>query len=185
MKYTEKVLQIVKKAVEQLSQLSEQERQLDTAYNRGKVSTEDYKTQKAEIREISDQIRQAEQLKLQQAKSGYVAAVRKASQVDGVKLHEDARILQMDIKLTPYQFEALAEKHKDNPLMLQLLQAYGEKHEGLYAVMVPTATTKEAEFDGFISAAADSLRTPDSLKAAMFIEGHYTPKYCTEGEEPA
>ena len=37
-------------------------------------------------------------------------------------------------------------------------------------------------FDSFVGSAMSTLRTPDSLSAAMFQDGKYTPAVCTESE---
>ena len=86
------------------------------------------------------------------------------------------------MKMTAHQFEMMVEKHKDNPLMAQLLQEYSNKHEGLYAGFLPTVDGKAAAFDDYVSAAMNTLRTPDSISAAMFQDGKYAPQFCTESE---
>ena len=119
---------------------------------------------------------------LQDTGKAYREAVEKGAEIDSTMLHDDAKLLQLDMKMTAHQFEALVEKHKDNPLMAQLLQEYSDKHEGLYTGYLPTAEAKINAFDSFVAAAQNTLRTPDSLSAAMFQEGKYIPVVCTESE---
>ena len=65
--------------------------------------------------------------------------------------------------------------------MLQLLQEYSTKHDGKYG-LVPSGTSKINAFDGFVGAALNAVRTPDSLQSAFFQGGKYTPQICTESE---
>lgn len=119
--------------------------------------------------------------KLQDTGKAYREFVEQGNQVDSSMLHDDAKLLQLDVDFTQYQFDNLVEKHKDNPLMLQLLQEYSAKHDGKYG-LVPSGASKINAFDGFVGAALNAIRTPDSLQRAFFQDGKYTPQICTESE---
>ena len=98
-------------------------------------------------------------------------------------LHEDAQLLQLkSLDLTPRQFSALVEKHKDNPLMTSLLKGYADTREGLYADYLPGPEEKVNEFNGYADAANNALRSPASMQAALFADGRYTPAACTESD---
>lgn len=182
MKYTEKVMGIVKAAVSQLEGVSERLRDLERRYKAESISSTDYAARRAELGKQRDMIRLDAEQKLVEAGEGYRKAVEKGSEIDSTMLHDDAKLLELDMKMTPHQFEALAEKHKDNPLMAQLLQDYSDKHEGLYAGFLPTADAKIAAFEDFVGSARNTVRTPDSMQAAFFQDGKYTPQICTEAE---
>jgi hypothetical protein len=182
MKYTEKVMNIVRNALSQMGQLSGQIEDLNNRFKAEEICGKDYQAQKEELERQKETVRMAATQQLQSVGTAYREAVKRGAELDGGMLHEDAKLLQLDMKMTPHQFEALVEKHKDNPLMAQLLQEYSEKHEGLYAGFLPTDDVKINAFDGFVNAAQNTIRTPDSFSSAMFQDGKYTPAICTESE---
>lgn len=182
MKYTEKVMNIVKGALSKMEQITGQIKELDIRFKAEEISGVDYQAQKAELEKQLNHARYEANQQLQDTGKAYREAVEQGAEIDSTMLHDDAKLLQLDMKMTAHQFEALVEKHKDNPLMAQLLQEYSDKHEGLYAGFLPTVKAKINAFDGFVGAAQNTLRTPDSLSAAMFQDGKYTPAVCTESE---
>lgn len=167
MKYTEKLMNVVKNALPRMEQITGKIEDLNRRFKAEGIAGRDYLAQKAELQNIG---------------RAYREAVKQGAVIDGTMLHDDAKLLQLDMKMTAHQFEVLVEKHKDNPLMAQLLQEYSDKHEGLYAGFLPTVDAKISAFDGFVDAAMSTIRTPDSMQAAFFQDGKYTPQICTEVE---
>lgn len=182
MKYTEKVMNIVKSALSEMEQIAEQIEELNRRFKAEEISGKDYQAQKAELEKQQETVRLDATQKLQETARSYRVAVEQGAEIDSTMLHEDAKLLQLEMKMTPHQFEALAEKHKDNPLMVQLLQEYSNKHEGLFAGFLPTVEAKINAFDGFVRSAGNAIRTPDGLQAAFFQAGKHTPQFCTESE---
>lgn len=182
MKYTDIAINAVKSAIERQKHLKAQEKALKAEYQAGNITAREFRKKQEEIKQQLQAVNIETLQKLNEIETAYKQAVHKAAELEGGKIHEDAKLLQLDIKMTPQQFEALAAKHQNNPLMLQLLREYSNKHEGLYADMVPSPTAKTEEFAGFIRSAVNAVRTPDGLQAAMFVEGKYTPQFCTESE---
>ena len=182
MKYTDRVMNIVNDALSQMEQIAGQIKELDRRFKAEEISGVDYQAQKAELEKQLNAARYEANQQLQDAGKAYRETVEKGAEIDSTMLHEDAKLLQLDIKMTAHQFETLVEKHKDNPLMVQLLQEYSDKHEGLYAGFLPTVAAKINAFDGFMRSAQSTLRTPDNLQAAFFLDGKYTPAVCTESE---
>ena len=182
MKYTEKVMNIVKGALSKMEQITGQIKELDIRFKAEEISGVDYQAQKAELEKQLNAARYEANQQLQDTGKAYRETVEKGAEIDSTMLHDDAKLLQLDMKMTAHQFEALVEKHKDNPLMAQLLQEYSDKHEGLYAGFLPTVEAKVRAFDSFVGSAQNTLRTPDNLQAAFFLDGKYTPAVCTESE---
>lgn len=182
MKYTDRIMNIVKDALSRMGQITGQIKELDRRFKAEEISGVDYHAQKAELEKQLAANRLDAAQKLQETGKAYREAVEQGAEIDSIMLHDDAKLLQLDMKMTAHQFEALVEKHKDNPLMAQLLQEYSDKHEGLYAGFLPTVQAKINAFDSFVGSAQNTLRTPDSLSAAMFQDGKYTPQFCTESE---
>ena len=182
MKYTDRVMNIVKDALSRMEQITGQIKGLDRRFKAEEISGMDYQAQKAELEKQLEANRLDAAQKLQATGKAYREAVEQGAEIDSTMLHDDAKLLQLDMKMTAHQFEALVEKHKNNPLMAQLLQEYSDKHEGLYAGFLPTVEAKINAFDSFVGSAMSTLRTPDSLSAAMFQDGKYTPQFCTESE---
>lgn len=182
MKYTDRVMNIVKDALSRMEQITVRIKELDRRFKAEEISGMDYQAQKAELEKQQEANRLDAAQKLQETGKAYRETVEQGAEIDSTMLHDDAKLLQLDMKMTAHQFEALVEKHKDNPLMAQLLQEYSDKHEGLYAGFLPTVEAKINAFDSFVGSAQNTLRTPDSLSAAMFQDGKYTPQFCTESE---
>ncbi len=182
MKYTEKVMNIVKGALSRMEQISGLIEDLTGRFKAEQISGVDYAAQKNELEKQLDTTWLEANQQLQDTGKAYREAVEQGAEIDSTMLHDDAKLLQLDMKMTAHQFEALVEKHKDNPLMAQILQEYSDRHEGLYAGFLPTVEAKINAFDGFVGAAQNTIRTPDSLSAAMFQDGKYTPQICTESE---
>ena len=182
MKYTDRVMNIVKGALSKMEQITGQIKELDIRFKAEEISGVDYQAQKTELEKQLNTARYEANQQLQDTGKAYSLAVEKGAEIDSTMLHDDAKLLQLDMKITAHQFEALVDKHKDNPLMAQLLQEYSDKHEGLYTGYIPSVAGKTGAFNSFVGAAMDTIRTPDSLSAAMFQDGKYTPQFCTESE---
>lgn len=181
MKYTEKVMSIVNGAMSQREQIVSQIADLDAKLKAERITAAVYREEKSALEKQLETIRMDAAQKLQDTGKAYREFVEQGNQIDSSMLHDDAKLLQMDVDFTQHQFDTLVEKHKDNPLMLQLLQEYSTKRDGKYG-LVPSGASKMDAFDGFVGAALDAIRTPDSLKTAFFQEGKYTPQICTESE---
>ena len=175
-------MNITKDALSRMEQITGQIEDLNRRFKAEEISGVEYAAQKAELEKQREAVRMDAAQKLQETGKAYGLAVEKSSEIDSTMLHDDAKLLQLDMKMSAHQFEVLAEKHRDNPLMAQLLQEYSDKHEGLYAGFLPTVAAKINAFDGFVKSAQNTLRTPDSLQAAFFQDGKYTPAVCTESE---
>lgn len=182
MKYTDRVMNIVKDTLSRMEQITGQIKELDRRFKAEEIPGADYQAQKAELEKQREAVRLDASQKLQETGRAYSLVVEKGSEIDSTMLHDDAKLLQLDMKITAHQFEALVDKHKDNPLMAQLLQEYSNKHEGLYTGYIPSAAGKTGAFNSFVGAAMDTIRTPDRLSAAMFLDGKRTPQICTESE---
>ena len=182
MKYTDRVMNIVKDALSRMEQITVQIKELDRRFKAEEISGVDYQAQKAELEKQLNTARYEANQKLQDTGKAYREAVEQGAEIDSTMLHDDAKLLQLDMKMTAHQFETLVEKHKDNSLMAQLLQEYSNKHEGLFAGFLPTVEAKISAFDSFVGSAQNTLRTPDSLSAAMFQDGKHIPQFCTESE---
>jgi len=181
MKYTDRIMHIVNSAMATRAQIVKQIEDLDAKLKAERITVAVYREEKAALEKQLEADRMDAAQKLQETGKAYREFVEQGNQIDSSMLHDDAKLLQMDVDFTRYQFDALVEKHKDNPLMLQLLQEYSNKRDGKYG-LVPSGTSKINAFDAFVGAAMDAIRTPDSLKAAFFLDGKYTPQICTESE---
>ena len=105
------------------------------------------------------------------------AAVDAWNALDGSKLHPDAELLKLDLPMNQTQFQQLADKHKDNSLMLSLLAAYADRHqeEPLFADRPADEKTRKSEFSDFCERAAGCIRNHNRIAAAMFLGGKYIP----------
>lgn len=181
MKYTDRIMDIVKSAMTKRDQIVGQIAELDAQLKAERITLAVYREKKASLEKQLEAIRMDAAQKLQDTGKAYRELVEQGNQIDSSMLHDDAKLLQLNVDFTQHQFDALVEKHKDNPLMLQLLQEYSTKHDGKYG-LVPSGASKINAFDGFVGAALNAVRTPDILQSAFFQDGKYTPQICTESE---
>lgn len=182
MKYTEKVMGIVKDSLALIEQVKTEREDLKFRHENGEFTDKWFAVKNRELDSKEEELRLEASRLLQEAGKAYCAMVEKTTEIDGAMLHDDAKLLQMDLKMTPHQFEVLVEKHRENPLMSQLLREYSNKHEGLYASFAPTAADKIGAFNDFVGKAMDTVRTPDTMTAALFQDGKCIPQICLEGE---
>ena len=182
MKYTDRIMTVVNGAMSQCEQIVNQMADLDARLKAERITAAVYREEKVILENQLEAVRMDAAQKLQETGNAYRKFVEQGNQIDSSKLHDDAKLLQMDMKMTPYQFEALVEKHKENPLMAQLLQEYSNKHEGLYAGFIPTPEARISAFDAFVGYARDTIRNPNSIKAGLFLDGRCTPLHCAESE---
>lgn len=182
MKYTEKVMSIVKDSMALIEKIETEREDLKTRHENGEFTDTWYDVKNKELDGKVTAVRLEASRLLQETGKAYSAMLEKNSEIDGTMIHEDAKLLQLDIKMTPHQFEVLVEKHRDNPLMSQLLRDYSNKHEGLYSSFPATAEDKIGAFNDFVGAAMDTVRTPDTMPAALFQDGKLIPQACTESE---
>ena len=181
MKYTDRIMTIVNGAMSQREQIVNQMADLDAQLKAERITAAVHRENKASLEKQLEAIRMDAAQKLQETGKVYREFVEQGNQIDSSMLHDDAKLLQMDVDFTQHQFDTLVEKHKDNPLMLQLLQEYSTKRDGKYG-LVPSGASKMDAFDRYVGAALDAIRTPDSLKTAFFEEGKCSPQICTESE---
>ncbi len=180
MKYTEKVQEIVARAVEELKACRAHSDELGEKYRREEIGGNAYREQLYQIEQKAIDIRTKWNTELEQIRQAYMATVEEGSLVDGSMLHEDAKLLEMGLTLTEWQYTKLVEKHRGNQLMTQLLRQYGERHPGLYADMPASPEIKKSEFNGYINAAKNVVSVPDTMQAALFETGTYIPSAATE-----
>ena len=183
MKYTEKVMNTVNGAVAKFGAVSTKTEDVEKQYLENRITGSVYSEKKEELRREREAVYFDALQQIEATKAAYSSAVERATELSGSMLHEDAALLTTPgLTLTAHQFTALVERHKENPLMVQILKDYSNSHKGLYADFIPGADEKISGFSSFCDAATNCLRSPDSMSAAFFLDGKYTPNYCTEEE---
>lgn len=183
MKYTDRVMNSVNSMMEQFEGISAEEKRLKEQYAREEIAGKVFNEKTAELRARREEVRGTILKQIEKARADYQGTVERNGEISASMLHDDAKLLQMEgLNLTKRQFTALVQRHQDNPLMAQLLRNYQQKHEGLYSDYVPDTEQKIKDFDDFASAARATVRDPDTMQAAFFLSGRYTPKYANESD---
>ena len=178
MKFTEKVSNLVNLTLSSYSSINEKKAEAEKLYEMSSITGDVYAKKMQALRQSHDEIYHDALRQIETAKTAYVNSVMQGTELSGDMIGSDAALLT----LTPYQFSALVDKHLENPAMTQLLKDYSNRHEGMYADFIPGADEKISGFCGFCDAAINCLRDPSTLSAAMFLDGKYTPNYCSESE---
>ena len=101
MKYTEKVMDIVKRTVASMEQITGQIQELEARYKADQISGVEYQEKKAELQKQRDLLRLDATQKLLETGKAYRTAVEQGTEIDGTMLHEDAKLLQLDFKNDP------------------------------------------------------------------------------------
>lgn len=192
MKYTEKVINIVKNARYKMKEIDEQinaaNAELSAKRIKNRNSTyppEDTYQLEEKIKELSEKKFYTGNTAEDKLRSIYSEYIEKIQNFSGDMLHEDSKLLSLDgIVLSYKQFSNLVEKHKENPLMIQLLSNYNEKHAIQYNGVLPTIEQKKNDFNSFIDEATAivNLNREDFL-AGNFMRGDYTPESVFEDVE--
>lgn len=183
MKFTEKVSNLVNLTLSSYSSINEKKAEAEKLYEMSSITGDVYAKKMQALRQLHDEIYHDALRQIETAKTAYVNSVMQGTELSGDMIGSDAALLTTPgLTLTPYQFSALVDKHLENPAMTQLLKDYSNRHEGMYADFIPGADEKISGFCGFCDAAINCLRDPSTLSAAMFLDGKYTPNYCSESE---
>ena len=125
MKYTEKVMDTVKDAVVKFGAVSEKAADVEKQYLENRITGSVYSEKKDELRREREAVYFDALQQIEETKAAYSSAVERATELSGSMLHEDAALLTTPgLTLTAHQFTALVERHKENPLMVQILKDY-------------------------------------------------------------
>lgn len=183
MKFTEKVSNLVNLTLSSYGSINEKKAEAEKLYEMSSITGDVYAKKMQALRQAHDEIYHDALRQIETAKTAYVNSVMQGTELSGDMIGSDAALLTTPgLTLTPYQFSALVDKHLENPAMTQLLKDYSNRHEGMYADFIPGADEKISGFCGFCDAAINCLRDPSTSSAAMFLDGKYTPNYCSESE---
>lgn len=180
MKYTEKIMQLVEEMATKQTENFEKENNLRHEYQNERITGVVYAERMAELK---DQVN-AELVKtageIEATRKAYAEAVKAGNIVDGSMLDKDAELLKLPIDLTSDQFNALVDRHRNNPLMCELLRDYQSKRSGKYDCYLPTPEQKISDFSKFCETASSVIKDPNSIQAGFFADGSYTPQSATE-----
>lgn len=178
MNYIEEVKKAVDAALEQRAAIGKSLDELNARYDAQRIGGADYAEQKAQLAARQEESRLSAAAEIMRLEKEHAADVDRAfSTVDAAQLDPDAQLLELkNFKPTPEQFAALAEKHRENRLMSQILAEYQSQHPDLNGVYIPSAEGKKQRFSDYAAAARQTVANPDSLQAAFFLDGKYTPQ---------
>lgn len=178
MNYANEVMAVVKEALNRYSTINEKMEALKARFQADDIGSSAYSEILADLNAQKDEAHLSAAGKIMQLEKEYAEAVEKLhATVDASQLDPDAQLLELEnFKPTPEQFAAMAEKHRGNRLMTQLLLEYQNKHPGLGGVYIQSAEETIRQFNQYTAAATYTLNNPDSLQSAFFLEGKYTPQ---------
>lgn len=176
-KYVKDVHEIVNRATASLEKLDTQEKNVREKLARDEIGATGAEAKREEIGQQRRATVAAALADIDTIHNTFTEALERAQLVDASQLHEDAQLLNLPgLTLTDAQFTALVEKHRDNPLMAQLLQSYQTAHPSLYSNMViPTPENQKAAFADFLGAAKRAVREPGGMFSAFFADGKLDP----------
>lgn len=172
--YGRRVHDVVDAALEIINHANTERKQLDWRLNEGKIVEQDHIKAAAELRQRKAAAVADANIAIEGIRREHEAAVNAWDALDGSKIDEgDAKLLQLCDKMTVQQFQQLCTKHRENATMLKLLADYAERHAdlGLTADRPADAKTRLRNFDVFCATASRAVQSPDTLAAALFVDG--------------
>lgn len=175
--FIEKNHSIVSRATDALEHLTAQAKDVRNKLTQEELGATAAATQQAEIETSRHATITSALTDLDKVHTDYQTELANSHIIDASMLHEDAQLFQITgLELTDEQFTALAEKHRDNPLMVELMRDYQRKHPELYThVALPTLEYKKETATYFTEAAKRAVRYPDTIQAALFLDGKLDP----------
>lgn len=174
MNYQKKIYDTVKSYIESISALDEKEREINKQVQMETLARVTAEQQREELKAQRSAAYTEAIQEIELIRRSHSEAVDKWNELDGSKLSDDAKLLEMNIPMNQVQFQQLCTKHKDNSLMLSLLCQYADRHRDsdLYADRPADAATRKAEFDDYAARAANVCREPQSIRAGLFLENN-------------
>lgn len=172
--YGEKVHKIVDAALEVIGGADAERKQLDQKMKDGIITQKRYGETVAELQRRKDRAVIDANVKIEEIRREHEAAVNAWNVLDGSKIdHDDAELLRLCDRMTSQQYQALCDKHRENATMAKLLADYADRHAdlGLTADRPIDAKTRLTNFDTFCAAASRAVKSPNTLQAALFLDG--------------
>lgn len=172
--YGKRVHDVVDAALEIINHANSKRKQLDWRLNQGEIAEQQHLKAAAELRQRKAAAVADANLEIEKIRREHEAAVNAWDALDGSKIdHDDAELLRLCDTMTSEQFQQLCTKHKENSVMLKLLADYAERHSdlGLTADRPADAKTRLRNFDVFCATASRAVQSPDTLAAALFVDG--------------
>lgn len=148
------------------------------------ITQKHYGEAAAELQRRKDRAVIDANVKIEEIRREHEAAVTAWDTLDGSKIdHDDAELLRLCDRMSSQQYQALCDKHRENATMSKLLADFAERHAdlGLTADRPIDAKTRIGNFNQFCATASRAVKDPDTIQAAMFIDGRAdTPgvNYC-------
>lgn len=172
--YGKRVHDVVNAALEVIGGVDAERKSLDQKMKDGIITQKRYGETVAELQRRKDRAVVDANIEVEKIRREHEAAVTAWDALDGSKIDEgDAKLLQLYDKMTVQQFQQLCTKHRENSVMLKLLADYAERHSGLglTADRPIDAKTRLTNFDTFCAAASRAVKSPNTLQAALFLDG--------------
>lgn len=172
--YGKKIHDIVDAALAVIDGTISERKQLDQKMKDGIITQKHYGETVAELQRRRDRAICDANLEIEAIRQQHEKAVNAWNALDGSKIdHDDAKLLQLCDRMTSQQFQQLCTKHSSNSTMLKLLADYADRHAdlGLTADRPIDAKTRLTNFDTFCAAASRAVKSPDTISAALFLDG--------------
>lgn len=172
--YGKRVHDVVDAALEIINHANSERKQLDWRLNQGEIAEQQHLKAAAELRQRKAAAVVDANLEIEKIRREHEAAVNAWDALDGSKIDEgDAKLLQLCDRMSAKQFQQLCTKHFENSVMLGLLADFAERHAdlGLTADRPADAKTRLRNFDVFCATASRAVQSPDTLAAALFVDG--------------
>lgn len=172
--YGKKVHDVLDAALAVLGGVDAERKELDQKMKNGTITQKHYGETAAELQRRKDCAVIDANIEVEKIRREHEAAVSAWDTLDGSKIdHDDAELLRLCDTMTSEQFQQLCTKHKENSVMLKLLADYADRHAdlGLTADRPIDAKTRIGNFNQFCATASRAAKDPNTIQAAMFIDG--------------
>ena len=172
--YGRKVHDVLDAALAVLGGVDAERKELDQKMEDEIITQKHYGEAAAELQRRKDRAVIDANVKIEEIRREHEAAVTAWDTLDGSKIdHDDAELLRLCDRMSSQQYQALCDKHRENATMSKLLADFAERHAdlGLTADRPIDAKTRIGNFNQFCATASRAVKDPDTIQAAMFIDG--------------
>lgn len=172
--YGKKIHAIVDAALAVIDGADAERKRLDWRLNQGEIAEQYYVKNVAELQRRKECAVADANIAIEEIRREHEAAVNAWNALDGSKIdRDDAELLKLCDKMTAQQYQQLCDKHRENAVMLGVLADYADRHAdlNLTADRPIDAKTRLSNFDAFAATASRAVRDPNTLQAALFIDG--------------
>ena len=174
MGFITRVMDMVKQSIEIQLACDREIARINKLIHEERISGTEAENKKIEQKTIRDNNRVQTKQALAEIEVEFHNKVDSDNQLFGSMVNGDEKILDGSIKLDENQLSALVEKNRQNPYIVERVRKYCNEHH-IFIDLPMSPLMRKNCFSDFIRSAQYAVYSPESMQAAMFLEGKAIP----------